>query len=255
MDEDSDIQPLNFWPDLNEFKDMLLDESKFRINLVGDWTTPLVKSETKWRYNIYKYWLDFLDQGVGDTFDVIEEDSDSDYQDEPVNNRSKQRVENERFDKNNQKAQEYNRWVENQISNKNWSDLSQEEMISKRNIAAASRNSKPQLKYKQAVYDKNKWFNDDEDDNWFEDYSDEGSTKKSSLNENSEPADFNELWRNSETRKPTQLDPPLEFTNKKQKTVEYNREVLKSIKSSDLLNKEKNKILEDDDIVEDTDEF
>ena len=32
-----------------------------------------VKEETKWRYRIYKDWLRFLEDGFGDTFDVVED--------------------------------------------------------------------------------------------------------------------------------------------------------------------------------------
>ena len=57
-----------FWPDEEEFKNMLISESKFRVDIVGDWTTPFVKQESKWRYNLYKNWLKFLDEGfaIGD---------------------------------------------------------------------------------------------------------------------------------------------------------------------------------------------
>lgn len=55
-----------FWPDEDEFKDMLLNESRFRVELAGDWTTPFVRQETKWRYRLYKKWLSFLDEGFDD---------------------------------------------------------------------------------------------------------------------------------------------------------------------------------------------
>ena len=63
-DDDEDIIDAAFWPDQDEFKDMLLTESRFRVDLVGDWTAPFVKEETKWRYKLYKRWLTFLDEGL-----------------------------------------------------------------------------------------------------------------------------------------------------------------------------------------------
>ena len=36
-DEDGDF---SFWPSESEFKDLLLDESRMRVELVGDWMTP-----------------------------------------------------------------------------------------------------------------------------------------------------------------------------------------------------------------------
>lgn len=41
---------------------MLLDESQWRSNLIGDWSVPLIREETKWRYKLYKNWLNFLDE-------------------------------------------------------------------------------------------------------------------------------------------------------------------------------------------------
>lgn len=71
-----DDEPSPFWPDKEEFKDMLLDESQWRVNIIGDWVAPLVREETKWRYNLYKNWLAFLDEGLGDRFDVVPEEFD-----------------------------------------------------------------------------------------------------------------------------------------------------------------------------------
>ena len=53
-----------FWPDANEFRDMLVEEAKWRLEIVGPMApivSSLVKSETKWRYNLYVSFLDFLD--------------------------------------------------------------------------------------------------------------------------------------------------------------------------------------------------
>ena len=60
---------------------MLLDESQWRSNLIGDWSVPLIREETKWRYKLYKNWLKFLDEGLGDGFDVVDDGFD-DYEDE-----------------------------------------------------------------------------------------------------------------------------------------------------------------------------
>lgn len=78
---DDDGTP-SFWPDSDEFKDMLLDESKWRIDILGPWVAPMVREETKWRYSVYKRWLQFLDEGLGDGFDVLPNDFDEDDDDE-----------------------------------------------------------------------------------------------------------------------------------------------------------------------------
>jgi hypothetical protein len=64
-----------FWPTVEEFQDMLLQESMWRINLIGKWCTPAVKSETKWRNNLYRDFMYFLDEGLGDGFDTVEEET------------------------------------------------------------------------------------------------------------------------------------------------------------------------------------
>ena len=66
-----DNSPTPFWPTKKEFQDMLLDESVWRINILGDWVTPLVKSETRWRNEVYNTWMNFLDEGIGDGFDAV----------------------------------------------------------------------------------------------------------------------------------------------------------------------------------------
>jgi hypothetical protein len=58
---------------------MLLDESQWRADLIGDWCVPFIRAETKWRYNLYKGWLQFLDEGIGDGFDVMSEEFGEDY--------------------------------------------------------------------------------------------------------------------------------------------------------------------------------
>ena len=53
---------------------MLLDESQWRSGLIGSWSVPLIREETKWRYKLYKNWLKFLDEGLGDGFDVVSDE-------------------------------------------------------------------------------------------------------------------------------------------------------------------------------------
>ena len=74
---------------------MLLDESQWRSGIIGTWSVPLIREETKWRYKLYKNWLKFLDEGLGDGFDVVADgfdevyDGDDDYSD---SNRSSNNV-------------------------------------------------------------------------------------------------------------------------------------------------------------------
>jgi len=74
--------PTTFWPDLGEFRSMLLSESKWRVELLGGWLTPFVRDEARWRYGTYKKWLSFLDEGLGDGFDVVEGAFGGDEEDE-----------------------------------------------------------------------------------------------------------------------------------------------------------------------------
>ena len=43
---------------------MLADEAQFRVDLLGEWTKPWVKREARWRFESYRWWLDFLDEGI-----------------------------------------------------------------------------------------------------------------------------------------------------------------------------------------------
>lgn len=56
---------------------MLLEESRWRADIIGDWALPFIKQEAKWRYGTYKGWLRFIEGGLGDAFDVLPEDFDS----------------------------------------------------------------------------------------------------------------------------------------------------------------------------------
>ena len=63
---------------------MLLDESQWRSGLIGSWSVPLIREETKWRYKLYKNWLKFLDEGLGDGFDVVADEFNEFYDDVDV---------------------------------------------------------------------------------------------------------------------------------------------------------------------------
>ena len=51
---------------------------------MGDWSTPLVRQETKWRYKLYKKWLSLLDEGFGDAFEQGEGDGGDVYGSPPA---------------------------------------------------------------------------------------------------------------------------------------------------------------------------
>ena len=40
IDDDDDNYEFSFWPSEEEFKDLLLDESRMRVEIAGDWMTP-----------------------------------------------------------------------------------------------------------------------------------------------------------------------------------------------------------------------
>lgn len=77
---------LKFLPTLQEFKSMLLQESRFRMNIVGDWIAPLLRLENKWRYKLYEGFLHFLDVGLGEVVDkavtALDSDDGEGYDDE-----------------------------------------------------------------------------------------------------------------------------------------------------------------------------
>jgi hypothetical protein len=78
-DREYEMSTVGFWPDRIEFRDMIMEEAKWRIDIAGDWSAPLVKAETKWRYNLYRNWLNFLDTGYDmDGFDSMTFDGDTD---------------------------------------------------------------------------------------------------------------------------------------------------------------------------------
>lgn len=73
-----DADDLSFLPTLPEFKALLVKESRFRMNIVGDWIAPLLRLENKWRYKLYEGFLHFLDVGLGEAVDRAVTALDSD---------------------------------------------------------------------------------------------------------------------------------------------------------------------------------
>ena len=55
-----------FWMGLPMFKDFLRKEAQFRLQILGpDWKES-VMDESRWRYDLYKTWLQMIDEGVGE---------------------------------------------------------------------------------------------------------------------------------------------------------------------------------------------
>ena len=176
--------PIPFWPDSNEFKNMLIDESQWRAGIIGDWAKPLIKSETKWRYKLYKSWLQFLDEGIGDGFDVVADGFEDYYGDIDGDNRdlddeviarnnaypSSSAGANTNADSNNEddrnqrrrsdadsvrmsKAAAYDRWVQSRVgsADDDWVDMSQEERRAKiemRNVVALREQEESEEQYR-----------------------------------------------------------------------------------------------------------
>ena len=55
-----------FWPDMDKFKDMLREETRWRIDATGGWAAPAVNAEASWRLRLYKWWLDSIAEGIGE---------------------------------------------------------------------------------------------------------------------------------------------------------------------------------------------
>ena len=64
--ENGDEPPPNkFWMDLPTFRDFLQTEAKLRLGILGpDWKESVL-DESRWRYDLYSTWLTMLDEGVG----------------------------------------------------------------------------------------------------------------------------------------------------------------------------------------------
>lgn len=65
----ADDSELSFLPSAEEFRSMLMEESRFRMRSVGGWIAPLLRIENKLRTKLYEGFLYFLDNGVGDVVD------------------------------------------------------------------------------------------------------------------------------------------------------------------------------------------
>lgn len=171
---------------------MLLDESEWRSGLIGDWSVPFIREETKWRYKIYKNWLNFLDEGLGDGFDVVSDDfnefyDDDSYFDEEEGERyqsdgkgrvmedvdSKGRGDDE-IDKNRDrqysrplaqrpdrpsreaqsKADKYDAWVKQRVGAAGvWTDVEEEEWIATREKRETAEKKRREEEYNDYRYD------------------------------------------------------------------------------------------------------
>lgn len=68
IDRGDDDEPggNKFWMDLPTFRDFLRKEAQFRLQILGpDWKESVL-DESRWRYDLYKTWLTLLDDGVGE---------------------------------------------------------------------------------------------------------------------------------------------------------------------------------------------
>ncbi|KAL9190991.1 hypothetical protein ACHAXT_000697 [Thalassiosira profunda] len=55
-----------FWMNLPTFRDYLRKEAQLRLQILGpDWKESVL-DESRWRYDLYKTWLTMLDEGVGE---------------------------------------------------------------------------------------------------------------------------------------------------------------------------------------------
>lgn len=184
-DEDS---PSPFWPDVEEFKDMLLDESQWRSGIIGTWSVPFIREETKWRYKLYKNWLKFLDEGLGDGFDVVADsfdelydaDEDGDAFDSNADDNGARDVTSNRFrdsadenrgvrdrpisrpsaqnrDANTKeltKAEKYDAWVKQRVGATGvWTDLEEEEWEATRDKREAAERRRREEAYNDYKYD------------------------------------------------------------------------------------------------------
>lgn len=79
-----------FWMDLPMFKDFLRKEAQFRLKILGpDWKESVL-DESRWRYDLYKTWLQMIDEGVG-------ENPLYTYTDKPRSSRRRSRSESDDF--------------------------------------------------------------------------------------------------------------------------------------------------------------
>jgi hypothetical protein len=57
--------PTRFWPDMDSFRNLLRSEADFRLNILGDGWTDVLKDESTWRHDVYSDWLWTLSNGIG----------------------------------------------------------------------------------------------------------------------------------------------------------------------------------------------
>ena len=62
------------WPDMDTFRNLLRQEAKIRLFVVGDGLSDLVKQECDWRLQLYNDWLWVIHDGVGNP--IVESRSD-----------------------------------------------------------------------------------------------------------------------------------------------------------------------------------
>ena len=172
MENDYLSQPPTFFPDQEEFKDLLIEESKARIQVTGDWMKPLVQAEAKWRYNIYKSFLSFVGTDLADGFDV-----------ESLMGENGQSNENRRQKKRRQEdnASMYSEWMDSQLSGEDgWTEITRDDQ---EGIKAD---------YSSSI-DKDAFFSekvneDEEDFAWDDKFIDEDSFKQSKRSSRSDSA-------------------------------------------------------------------
>ena len=142
---------------------MLLDESKWRIDILGPWSKGLVRAETKWRYGLYKRWLQFLDEGLGDAFDVLpsdfdEEEEDDDDEEEGGGRRNMSRATERGDDVKDARALRYERWLKLQMEKEDdWEDRRKVEVDEERRRRQVQERGGPDVRNKR------EWFEDEED--------------------------------------------------------------------------------------------
>jgi hypothetical protein len=57
--------PTRFWPDMDSFRNLLRSEADFRLRILGDGWTDVLKDESTWRHDVYSDWLWTLSNGIG----------------------------------------------------------------------------------------------------------------------------------------------------------------------------------------------
>ena len=138
-------QPPTFFPGREEFKDLLIEESKARIQVTGDWMKPLVQAEAKWRYNLYKSFLSFVGNDLGEGFDV---ESLTSGQDGQSSENRKQKIRRQEDN-----AKMYEDWIEERIASKDgWTEITRDDQYGDDYQSISGR------------IDKDSWFSDSDAD-------------------------------------------------------------------------------------------